>query len=368
MLYTASIPLGLELRFLALDKDESLIGLTGDYRHIAEYSFIEMELFAQQCDVLTFEHELVEPSILFELESRGYRLAPQASAMALGSDKSHQRTLFADLGLPVPDFELASTANEIEKAAQKITPPLVLKSTTGGYDGRGVVFISDAPSLARELEHGRLSGSWVVEPNLDLDYEIAVVVARNRFGACVHYGPVETIQRDGICISVTAPSMRDSRLLHQATEIAREIAQEIDLVGTLAVEFFVSHGKLLINEVAPRVHNSAHLTIEAARTSQFENHLRAVADLPLGDTSLLSPAAMVNLIAPVTTDLVGFNLREALSRPSVTLHDYRKTHRIGRKVGHVTVLDPSPTDALRQALESAATAFADHRNPGGGEK
>lgn len=365
MLFSSAIPLGIELYFLALEKDESLVGLATNYDCCKEYTVDEVDSFAQRCDVITFEHELVAPTVLHELEARGHSLAPRASAMVLGSDKSLQRALLSELDLPVPNFSVAFSPEELLSRAQELSLPLVLKSTTGGYDGRGVIFIDDLNALEDEVRRGQISGSWVIEERLELDYELAVIVTRNHLGEIVHYEPVETVQDHGICVSVTAPAQRDRNTLRQAGEIAERIAQEIDLVGTLAVEFFVSDGQLFVNELAPRVHNSGHLTIEAAKTSQFENHLRAVGGLPLGDPSLISPAAMVNLIAPTSSGGKGFDLQATLSDPSVKLHDYRKSHRVGRKVGHITALASSSALALQSATLAASEAFRDrdHKEP-----
>ncbi len=334
MLFEAALALDLHVVFYVRPGEE---GVRGWAAHVVEgpLRFAELYDFGQSVDVVTFEHELVDERTLRDLEAAGVDLAPRAEAMVIGSNKLYQRRLCDELGLrAVPYTLIDRDAGETPRA----TPPYLLKAVRGGYDGRGLRRIgSSSDELPRE-------GLWLVEPELAVDAECAAVVARGRDGTCVTWEPVELRMLEGICVEAAWPSPLDAALSAQARRAARSIAVALDFVGVLAVEFFVVDGELVVNEIAPRVHNSGHLTIEGATTSQFENHLRAVAGLPLGSTAPISPAVMVNLIgAPAASQL-----------PSdVRVHRYGKTPRPRRKVGHVTALAADVETARQHARRAA---------------
>lgn len=358
MILQASISLGIEVHILALEKDESTKDIATHYETTASFGPAEIYQFARRCDVITFEHELVDPEVLRGLEERGCNILPSSKSMKISTDKAAQRRFLSSLALPVPRFLLANSFAEVEGFSTAITPPFVLKSSKGGYDGRGVIFAENVDQVAEILGRGSFEHTWVMEPHLKIDAELAVVTVRSKAGNSTHYPPFRTYQRNGICAEVRSPCAVSEELLKQAIDLALMIAQETDSVGVQAVEFFITEGTLVVNELAPRVHNSAHLTIDANVTSQFENHLRAVLGLDLGDTSLLSPAAMVNLVASEHSPLERINLQGALLGGRSKVHIYDKTMRAGRKVGHITVLDDDVDKASELAHQAASRALS----------
>jgi len=327
MLHSAALDLDLETWFLVRPSDE---GIAGEAARLLVGGLDPEGLtrLAEVCDVITFEHELTPISVLETLEARGVPLAPGAAAMAVAAHKGAQRECFARLGLLQPEWTIFDGNMPLL--------PGVAKATRGGYDGRGVRFIDrpqDLDTLDPDVE-------WIIEQPLDIEQELAVLVVRSRLGEVQTYPAVETTQVDGICVQVAWPPRVSPAIAEEARATARRIAEEIDSVGVLAVEFFVADGAcLVVNELAPRVHNSGHLTIEAASTSQFENHLRAVAGLPLGPCDLRTPAVMRNLIG-VECDLGRYR-----PPPGVRLHRYGKRPRPGRKVGHLTATAPTRDEA-----------------------
>lgn len=278
-------------------------------------------------------------------------MVPDPAALRFAQDKLHARTRMAEMGYPVPAFAEVGDAAAVEAFAAVHGWPVVLKMSTMGYDGRGVEIVGD-PSEAAVVLSG--DGVWVAEEMLDLEIELAVVVARRPSGDEVTYPVVETVQEKGICRELVMPARVDTELAESATELARDVVAAIGAAGIVAVEMFVTTtGTLLINEFATRPHNSGHATIEGAVTSQFHNHLRAVLDWPLGSTRLTAPAvAMVNVLGR-GTDLAMANLPCALEVEGASVHLYGKEERLGRKVGHVTALGESPDEALATARAAA---------------
>jgi 5-(carboxyamino)imidazole ribonucleotide synthase len=344
--------LDLDVRILASSADDPAMtaggrGMIGDIDDLAT-----LTAFAAQVDVVTFEHELVPAAALAALAARGVCLRPAPSAFAL-IDKATQRRWMADHGVAVPPFAIGTTGEDdvavIEQFAADHGWPVVVKLSRGGFDGRGTVLLEQAGPLPFPF-----GSTFVVEPFLPLERELAVLVARRPGGDDVLYPVVETHQVDGMCREVVAPAPVPDRLASEAAHIARTIAAEADVVGLLAVEFFVADGSLSVNELAMRPHNSGHYSIEACETSQFENHLRAVLDWPLGSTRLHSPAAMVNVVGIDTTNDPRDHLAAALAAGSAAVHLYGKTPRRERKLGHVTALRPEPAAALAAARAVAA--------------
>lgn len=333
MLHQAALDLDLPAWFLVRPRDE---GIASEAARIVVGALDAdgLSRLADIVDVITFEHELTPPEVLTTLEAKGTVLAPSARAMQVASNKRAQRELFERLGLPVPAWELLATGGH--------RLPTVAKAVSGGYDGRGVRFVSTRNELER-LDSGT---EWILEEPLLIEHELAVLVVGDRGGAFHAYPAVESTQVDGICVRVAWPPRVPDALATEAGSMAVTIAEELGIVGVLAVEFFVADGSLFVNELAPRVHNSGHLTIEAASTSQFENHLRAVAGLPIGPCDLRTPAVMRNLIG------LECDLGRYLPPPGVRLHRYGKTPRPGRKVGHLTAT--APTLAEAEALADLA--------------
>ncbi|HUF33004.1 MAG TPA: 5-(carboxyamino)imidazole ribonucleotide synthase [Acidimicrobiales bacterium] len=296
----------------------------------------ELIAFGRTCDVVTFDHEGVAAASVAAVEAEGIAVRPAGRTLALAVDKSEQRWRLAEAGFPVPTFAVAEDRSAVADFVERHGPAVVVKAATGGYDGRGVWFVEGADEAVAVLER---CGRVVLEPVLDLDRELAVIVARRPGGEAVVYPVVETVQRAGICREVLAPARVDPAIAAEAAEVARGIAEHLDATGLLAVELFVVDGAVLVNELAARPHNSGHLTIEGAVTSQFENHLRAVLDWPLGPTDLRAPAvAMANVITESSDDDLHARLPDALALGPVHVHLYGKSPRPGRKVGHVTVL------------------------------
>ena len=326
--------LTIPLRPLVRDRDEPVARIHPDVV-LGAPDADGLRALAEACDVLTVEHELVDLDTLRALESEGVRVRPCADALAVAVDKIRQREVLGAAGVPVPPWRQITSLGEVDDLADAHGWPLVAKAPRGGYDGRGVWFVEDPAALTDLL--AEVDGQpLLVEPALDIERELAVLVARRPGGELVVYPPVETVQRDGICHEVLLPAGISDAQDRRAREVAALIADTIDSVGILSVELFVVDGEILLNELASRPHNAGHLTIEASHTSQFANHLRAVLDLPLGDPEPRVPAAaMINVLGVEGVD-PRTRLPHALAQTEVSVHLYDKQPRPGRKLGHVT--------------------------------
>ena len=307
----------------------------------------------QTADVTTLDHELVSREGLSRLEADGHEVAPSVESLRFAQDKAFARTEFRRLGFPVPNFVTDVDASDVAAFAEDSGWPVVLKAATMGYDGRGVEIVPDAEAAAEVLARG---GVWLVEEMLDLQIELAVLVARRRGGETVVYPVVETVQVDGICRELVMPGRVGQETLNAATQLAIDVVEAVDATGIVAVELFLTEeDELLINELAMRPHNSGHATIEASETSQFHNHLRACLDWPLGSTRLIAGgAALVNLLGSGSDDAAMRNLPSALAVEGASIHLYAKEERPGRKIGHVTALGADPDHALEIARRAVA--------------
>ncbi len=357
MTHQATIGLGIDLRVLAAQPDDSaavvLPGASvGDWHDLDD-----LDDFARGCDVVTFDHELVHPDHLATLEDRGHVLRPSAAAERFAQDKRYQREQLSAAGFPVPRFRAVTGADDLLALGEETGWPVVAKAVRGGYDGRGVWVLEDA-AAARELvaEVDGTETELLAEEHLDLELELAVAVARRPGGQQVRYPVTETVQEDGICVELVVPAPVDDDLRDQATELAGAVVDHVGGVGIVAVELFLAtDGRLLVNELALRPHNSVHWSIEGARTSQFQNHARAVLDLPLGDTALAAPAvATVNVLGPADGSDPRHRLDAALDVPGVAVHLYGKDPRPGRKLGHVTAVAATVAEAREHARRAAA--------------
>jgi 5-(carboxyamino)imidazole ribonucleotide synthase len=367
MTHQAAIALGQSLRILADSESDgaALVAsdvVVGDYRQLAD-----LREFARGCEVVTFDHEHVPQSHLRALADDGITVAPGPDALRFAQDKIAMRTKLTELGLAVPAWVAVPVAADdaglaaVEKFGAEHGWPLVIKAATGGYDGRGVWVVGSLADAAPVLDQLAGQGTAVLlEQRVDIKRELAAVVARSPFGQGAAWPIVETVQRDGICVEVLAPApgLTDDQA-DLAEGLALRLAGELGVVGVLAVELFEdTAGRLLVNELAMRPHNSAHWTIEGARTSQFEQHLRAVLDYPLGSTELAAPAVvMVNLLG-ATGDVEPKGIDERVHHfmarwPDVKVHLYGKGWRPGRKVGHVTALG-ADLDRARERARAAA--------------
>ncbi|MGH2558878.1 MAG: 5-(carboxyamino)imidazole ribonucleotide synthase [Thermomicrobiales bacterium] len=356
MMAQAAIPLGVRLRVLAARADDSAAQVCSDVVVGSPDDPDVLSAFARDCRVVTFDHELVPAAALSRLNDESVCLRPSPVALAFAQDKGWQRERLGALGYPVPPHRTVSDRAEITAFAEEHKWPVVVKTPRGGYDGRGV-WIIESPAQAADVAD-RLGRSLLVEPWLPIEREVAVMVARRPSGQVATYPVVETVQVDGICHEVIAPAPISDAMAAEAGELAKAIAEAIGLVGVMAVELFVAKGRLLLNELATRPHNSGHFSIEGCVTSQFEQHLRAVLDWPLGSTTLTAPVAvMVNVLGgPDGAD--PRDLRpHALAIDGVHVHLYGKDARHGRKLGHVTVLgDDEPS--VRERAARAASILA----------
>jgi 5-(carboxyamino)imidazole ribonucleotide synthase len=311
-----------------------------------------LDALARCVDVVTFDHELVDLDQIAELERRGITVRPSSSALAFAVDKAHQRRAFFDARLPVPRFLVVNDSNDSRLAdfLDELDAAPVVKSSRGGYDGRGVLFPQDRAEALAMIDELVIYSEVVVEERLDLRGEVAQLLARGVDGSLAIYPLVSTVQSNGMCIEVDYPAQITNELAERAASLAEQIASLIDVVGILAIEFFVTSAGLAINEVALRPHNSGHWTIEGTRTSQFANHLLAVSGSALGDAAALCDnAVMVNVVGADEPS----SLEMAKSIEGAYVHDYGKSWRPGRKLGHVTVLSDHATTAHVRAWESA---------------
>jgi 5-(carboxyamino)imidazole ribonucleotide synthase len=371
MTHQAAIALGQSLRILAESADDgaALVAadvVVGDYRSLSD-----LRAFAAGCDVVTFDHEHVPNEHVAALADSGISVHPGAAALRYAQDKALMRARLTELGVPGPPWLDLSAADDPRRAlaafGADVGWPLVLKVERGGYDGRGVWMVGSLDEAAPHLASG---APLLAEAKVPIARELAAVVARSPFGQGAAWPIVQTVQDDGICVEVIAPApgLADA-LADEAQQLALRIADELGVTGVLAVELFETvegslrpeqgySGRLVVNELAMRPHNSGHWTIEGARTSQFEQHLRAVLDYPLGSTSPTAPVVvMANLLAgpeDVKPAAIDERVHQCMARwPDVKIHLYGKGFRPRRKVGHVTALGGDLADVRARARAAA---------------
>lgn len=321
--------------------DHTVVGSFQDVSAIRE--------LASHCRVVTYDIEHISIEALKEVESEGHIFSPSPDILAMIQDKGIQKEFFSNHGIPMPRFILLDTFNREDMLNFGL--PCVQKTRRGGYDGRGVHVIRSEADFEKAFMR-----DFLVEEMVPIEKELGIMVARNRRGEVAVYPLVEMVfdPRANICDMVIAPAKVSSEVQKKAKEIAVACVEALEGVGIFGVELFLSKdGQVLYNEIAPRPHNSGHYTIEACETSQFEQHIRAVLDLPLGSTRLLSPAVMFNLLGEVGHEGVprieGFE--KALSIPGLAFHFYRKSvTKPFRKMGHVTITAPTREEALSHAL------------------
>ncbi len=359
MTHQAAIALGQSLRVLATDPAESAALVAADVRLGDHRDLDALRAVADGATVVTFDHEHVPTEHLQALEADGVRVAPGPAALVHAQDKLVLRRALGQAGEPQPAWAEVVTDTGIADFAGATGWPIVLKTPRGGYDGHGVFVVDDLDAALALLErHGRL----LVEERVDMVRELAVQVARSPFGQVAVWPVVETVQRDGINTEVLAPAPGlDDETATAAQELAIRIATRLGVVGLLAVELFQTADGVVVNELAMRPHNSGHWTIEGARTSQFEQHLRAVLDYPLGSTAMTAPVVvMANVLGGDAADAEwsGPGLDERLHHlmahwPDVKLHWYGKGQRRGRKLGHVTALGEDLAEVRARAVAAA---------------
>lgn len=319
---------------------------------------VDLRKLAEQVDVITLENEFVDAGLLAELEQAGHEVWPCSGTVALIQDKLKQRQVLQAAGLPVPDFRAADHPQDVMDAAADFGFPIMLKARRNAYDGKGNATIRTRADVgpAWELLGGNAGNSLYTEKFCDFDAELAIMITRGKNGGTAIYPVVETVQRDHICHLVRAPAAVDDDITSRAAEVARCAIDAVGAVGSFGVEMFLTKsGGIMVNELAPRVHNSGHYTIETCVCSQFENHVRAVMGLPLGSTRMHAPAAvMVNLLGNSHAPGSVAGLDEALAVSGAHVHLYGKTMSgKGRKMGHVTALGASLAEAEQTALDAA---------------
>ncbi|MGL4338966.1 MAG: 5-(carboxyamino)imidazole ribonucleotide synthase [Rhodoglobus sp.] len=349
MMIPPAVELGIELRVLAEKAGESAsIAVTqlGDHHTIAD-----VVQFASGVDVITFDHEHVPQEVLLALIEQGVAVHPGPYALQFAQDKVAMRTRLAQLGLPVPQWAVVASAAQLAAFLAEHGGCAVVKTARGGYDGKGVRLVSSVAEVADWLDAGI---ALLVEERVQFRRELSQVLARRPSGEVALWPVVESIQVDGVCSEVIAPAPQSNgKITEQAAAIATSIAEQLTVTGVLAVELFETlDGRLLVNELAMRPHNSGHWSIDGSATSQFEQHLRAVLDLPLGPTTTREPwSVMVNVLGGVTEN----RYPEAMAdQPTVKYHFYGKEPRPGRKVGHVTAGGAELDEVVARARAAAA--------------
>lgn len=369
MMAPPAVALGLELRVLAEGPDVSAVAAVakssvGDYTNLED-----LTAFAKDVDVLTFDHEHVPEQHLRALVEAGVNVQPHPDALRHAQDKLVMRAAVDRLGLPNPRWGAVSSVEELREFGERTGWPVVLKTPRGGYDGKGVRII-DSPEDAAEAADWFTGSALLAEEKVPFTRELSALVARSPKGEARVWPLVHSIQVNGVCDEVIAPAQElRAGLPRAAAEAALQIAEELGVTGVMAVELFEVPDRgpgFLINELAMRPHNSGHWTMDGAVTGQFEQHLRAVLDLPLGDTSLASGVVvMKNILGGDNADLYSAFPMALQAEPAAKVHTYGKGVRPGRKIGHVNAIAlPGDTTAqVRERAERTAAILRDGRDP-----
>ena len=353
MMVPPAVELGLDIRVLAENAEDcARIAVTevGDYRNIED-----VLLFCRDVDVVTFDHEHVPQAVLRELVATGVAVHPGPDALQYAQDKLLMRARLTELALPVPDWAAVASPDELAAFIADHGGRAVVKTPRGGYDGKGVRVVRDAGEVADWFVGGFGNDEpLLAEELVEFRRELSQVLARRPSGEIALWPVVESVQRDGVCAEVIAPAPgTTSRLVDVAAEVATSIAENLGVTGVLAVELFeTTDDRLLVNELAMRPHNSGHWTIDGSATSQFEQHLRAVLDLPLGPTTMREPwSVMVNIFGGPVAQRYSAALAD---QPGVKFHGYGKQPRPGRKAGHVTAGGEELDEVVFRARAAAA--------------
>jgi 5-(carboxyamino)imidazole ribonucleotide synthase len=368
MTHQAAIGLGVSLRVLSDSAHASAARVCADVRIGEHTSLADLRDFALdaagrspggeagRCAVVTFDHEHVPGPHIQALEEAGVACRPGSAALLHAQDKLVMRERLTAHGVPCPRFAAVREPSEVAAFAEQTGWPVVLKAVRGGYDGKGVWVCGSIAEAGEVVTRAAAEGvRLLAEPHVEFRRELAALVARSPYGQGAAYPIVETVQRDGICREVIAPAPGlPENVAIQAQRLALDIAAELGVVGLLAVELFETGDGVLVNELAMRPHNSGHWTIDGARTSQFEQHLRAVLDLPLGATTPTAPyAVMANVLGGSDPDVYSRYIHVMAHDPAVKVHFYGKEVRPGRKIGHVTALGDDLDDVRDRARHAA---------------
>jgi len=357
MMIAPASNLGIDLKVLAEQENSSArlaTTLVGDFNDVA--AVLD---FAKTVDVITFDHEHVPMAVLEQLEQQGISVQPPSKALAHAQNKHVMRKALDKIGAPNPIWSAVATATELDEFISEHGPEVIVKTPIGGYDGKGVRVVSSSLQVLDWLSEPMLfslGGQLLVEQKVQFKRELAQLSARNQSGEFVSWPVVETRQKNGVCSEVISPAPNlSAEVSEQAVQIAKLISESLGVTGTLAVEMFeTATGEILVNELAMRPHNSGHFTIEGSVTSQFEQHLRAVLNLPLGKTDPLKPiAVMANVLGASDSKNFMDNFGAVMTTfPQAKIHSYGKTPRLGRKLGHVTVVGED-LDACLQTAQAA---------------
>jgi 5-(carboxyamino)imidazole ribonucleotide synthase len=368
MTHQAAIAMGQSLRVLAADAADPAAQVAPDVVIGSHTDLEALRRVAAGCAALTFDHEHVPTELLEKLVAEGVNVAPPPEALVHAQDKLVMRRRLEALGARVPRYAAVERPEDVDEFAHRVDGPVVVKAVRGGYDGRGVQLAADV-AQARAIASQYLDSGVpvLVEERVAMRRELAALVARSPFGQGAAWPVVETVQRDGICVLVIAPAPAlPDDVCGAAQRLALSLAAELGVVGVLAVELFESvDGELLVNELAMRPHNSGHWTMDGSRTSQFEQHLRAVLDYPLGDTETITPVTvMANVLGAAQTPTMSLDerLHHLFARmPDARVHLYGKEERPGRKIGHINFLgsDAAEEANLRERAERAAHWLSD---------
>ena len=369
MMHQAAIGLGVRTRLLASDPDESAAQVMSDVIVGSHLDHDAVMNFAAGCDVVTFDHEHVPTVLVEEMEEAGYAVRPGSAAMVHAQDKVVMREFMEREGFPNPAWQVCDTPEDLVSFGHDRGWPVIAKTSRGGYDGKGV-FKIDGPDgvgepfdAAGDLADGKQPIRILAEEFVDFRRELSAVVVRSPSGQGAAYPVTETVQRYGVCAETIspAPDLSSDRQVELQT-MALDIAGRLDVIGVLAVELMEREdGSVVVNELATRPHNTAHWTIDGAETSQFENHMRAVLNLPLGSPALTAPViVMANVLGGSEEDLTGA-LQHCFARdPELRVELYGKSVRPGRKVGHVTCLGNDIETTHRRARHAAAYLMGEH--------
>lgn len=348
MMAEESARAGVRLVVLATSLDDPAVALADGVVLGTGLDESDLRTLAARVDVVTFDHELVNLDALARLEGEGVTVRPGSHALRFAVDKAHQRRTLAAAGVPVPRFAVVGPGDDPRPALERFEGPVVVKRARGGYDGRGVDF-PESPHAALEVigEWAR-DGEVVIEERLALVGEAAHVVVRGIDGSLVTYPLVDTRQAEGMCVETRYPSHAGVTFLSHAERWSPVVADVVDPVGVMAIEYFVTERGLVVNEVALRPHNTGHWTIEGTTASQFVEHLRAVTGRPLEPVRVTARCA-------VMVNLVGADVPPQWAAPTagVYVHDYHKAWRPGRKLGHVTATGDDAQEARVRAWTSA---------------
>ncbi|RCJ28361.1 5-(carboxyamino)imidazole ribonucleotide synthase [Nostoc sp. ATCC 43529] len=362
MMADAARKLGVELVVQTPSQSDPAVSIAQEVVFAPVDDASATEILAKKCDVITFENEFVNLDALSVLEKQGVRFRPRLEALTPLLDKYHQRRCLSDLGLPVPQFFAVEETENLKSKIKYLGFPIVLKSRRHGYDGQGTFIIQDFAGLEEKLSYETITKTpnrslFLLEEFVPFERELAIIAARSVNGEIVTYPVVETQQEQQVCRRVIAPAEISPDLVAEIEAIAHTLLNSLQVVGVFGIELFLTaDGKVLVNEIAPRTHNSGHFSLDACETSQFEQQLRAVCGLPLGNPSLqCAGAVMVNLLGYENSDSDYQSQRQKIAEiPQAHVHWYGKTQsRPGRKLGHVTVV--LDNQSRKQAMAVAHT-------------